>query len=130
LEPVIVYRRWTMTESFLEMDKGRAAEQCPSGNCAPDSRVVAARLAALSHPARIEILKHLSASGSCCCREVVDHLDLAQSTVSQHLKILVDAGLVRYEPDRHRSRYQLDREALAGVSASLATLVNSCCSGR
>ncbi|TIT50831.1 MAG: helix-turn-helix transcriptional regulator, partial [Mesorhizobium sp.] len=81
-------------------------------------------------PARIEILRHLSASRSCCCREVVDHLDLAQSTVSQHLKILVDAGLVRYEPDRQRSRYQVDRDALADVSASLAALVNSCCSGR
>ena len=96
----------------------------------PDSRAVAARLAALSHPARIEILKHLSASSSCCCREVVDHLDLAQSTVSQHLKILVEAGLVRFQPDRQRSRYEVDRAALADVSASLTALVNSCCSGR
>ncbi|ESX14054.1 metalloregulator ArsR/SmtB family transcription factor [Mesorhizobium sp. M0179] len=100
-------------------------------NCAPpQSRAVAACFAALSHPARIEILRHLSASRSCCCREVVDHLDLAQSTVSQHLKILVEAGLVRFEPDRQRSRYQLDRAALADVSASLTALVNSCCSGR
>jgi ArsR family transcriptional regulator, arsenate/arsenite/antimonite-responsive transcriptional repressor len=107
-----------MTESRLETDRDR---------CAPDSRAVAARLAALAHPARIEILKHLSASNSCCCREVVDHLDLAQSTVSQHLKVLVEAGLVRFAPDRQRSRYEVDREALAGVSASLNALVNSCC---
>ena len=100
-------------------------------NCAPpESRAVAARFAALSHPARIEILRHLSASNSCCCREVVDHLDLAQSTVSQHLKILVEAGLVRFQPDRQRSRYEVDRAALADVSASLTALVNSCCSGR
>lgn len=96
----------------------------------PESRAVAARFAALSHPARIEILKHLSAGNSCCCREVVDHLDLAQSTVSQHLKILVEAGLVRFQPDRQRSRYEVDRAALADVSASLTALVNSCCSGR
>jgi DNA-binding transcriptional ArsR family regulator len=96
---------------------------------APDSRAMAVRLAALSHPARIEILKHLSASESCCCREVVDHLDLAQSTVSQHLKVLVDAGLVRFATDRQRSRYEVDREALAAVSATVAELVNSCCSG-
>ncbi len=108
-----------MTASLSEQDHA---------HCAPAaSRAVAARFAALSHPARIEILRHLSASNSCCCREVVDHLDLAQSTVSQHLKILVDAGLVRFEPDRQRSRYQLDRAALADVSASLAALVNSCC---
>ncbi|MBZ9711283.1 metalloregulator ArsR/SmtB family transcription factor [Mesorhizobium sp. ESP7-2] len=98
--------------------------------CMPDSRAVAARFAALSHPARIEILKHLSASNSCCCREVVDHFDLAQSTISQHLKILVEAGLVRFEPDRQRSRYAVDRAALADVSASLSALIKSCCSGR
>ena len=97
---------------------------------APDSSAIAARMAALSHPARIEILKHLSASSSCCCREVVDRFDLAQSTVSQHLKILVEAGLVRFEPDRQRSRYAVNHAALADVSASLTALVNSCCSGR
>ena len=111
-----------MADSFTELD---LANRAP-----PESRAVAARFAALSHPARIEILKHLSASNSCCCREVVDHLDLAQSTVSQHLKILVEAGLVRFQPDRQRSRYEVDRAALADVSASLTALVNSCCSGR
>ncbi|CDX19106.1 putative DNA-binding transcriptional regulator [Mesorhizobium sp. ORS 3324] len=97
---------------------------------ASDSRAIAARFAALSHPARIEILKHLSASSCCSCREVVDHLDLAQSTVSQHLKILVEAGLVRFEADRQRSRYAVDHAALAGVSGLLDQLVNSCCASR
>ncbi|UVK44600.1 metalloregulator ArsR/SmtB family transcription factor [Mesorhizobium sp. AR07] len=115
-----------MTESLFEAGGSCRAPENP----AVDSRAIAARIAALSHPARIEILKYLSGSNSCCCREVVDHLDLAQSTVSQHLKILVEAGLVRFEPDRQRSRYEVDRAALAGVSASVAALVNSCCSGR
>jgi len=115
-----------MTESVFEPD--RAAGTLT--NCISDSRIVAARFAALSHPARIEILKHLSASSSCCCGEVVDRFDLAQSTVSQHLKILVEAGLVRFEPDRQRSRYAVDRAALAEISGSLNALVNSCCSGR
>ncbi|BCM18425.1 ArsR/SmtB family transcription factor [Mesorhizobium sp. J8] len=92
-----------------------------------DSHAMALRLAALSHPARIEILKRLSVSSCCSCREVVDHLDLAQSTVSQHLKVLVEAGLVRFEANRQRSRYAVDHAALAGVSASLTQLVNSCC---
>ncbi|TPN43312.1 helix-turn-helix transcriptional regulator [Mesorhizobium sp. B1-1-9] len=115
-----------MTESVLEPD--RATVALP--NCVSDSRAVAARFAALSHPARIEIIKYLSASNSRCCREVVDRFDLAQSTVSQHLKILVEAGLVRFEPDRQRSRYAVDRAALAEISASLGALVDSCCSGR
>ena len=100
--------------------------ESPESRCA-DSRAIALRLAALSHPARIEILKRLSASSCCSCREVVDHLDLAQSTVSQHLKILVEAGLVRFEADRQRSRYAVDHKALACVCASLAELVDSCC---
>ena len=99
--------------------------------CASDGqRQLAVRLAALSHPARIEILQHLARAESCCCRDVVEKLALAQSTVSQHLKILVEAGLVTFAPDRRRSRYEVDRAALAGLSASVATLVNSCCSGR
>jgi DNA-binding transcriptional ArsR family regulator len=91
-----------------------------------DSRAVATKLSALAHPARLEILRHLSASRSCCCRDVVDHLDLAQSTVSQHLKILVEAGLVRFAPDRQRSRYEVDGDALLDVSASVSELVATC----
>lgn len=94
------------------------------------AKVLAAKLAALSHPARIQILKHLSGSSACCCKDVVQQLDLAQSTVSQHLKVLVDAGLVRFSAERQRSLYEIDREALAGVSASVAGLVDTCCSGR
>lgn len=115
-----------MTDSLIETAGGCGSPE----SAAADSRAVAARLAALSHPARIEIIKHLSASHSCCCREVVDRLDLAQSTVSQHLKVLVEAGLVRFEPDRQRSRYAVDRAALTEISVSLNALVDSCCSGR
>lgn len=88
---------------------------------------LAPKLAALSHPARIQILRYLAGSGCCCCKDVVGHLDLAQSTVSQHLKILVDAGLVRFAPEKRRSRYQIDREALAGLSSSVSSFIDSCC---
>jgi DNA-binding transcriptional ArsR family regulator len=94
-----------------------------------DGSALAAKLAALSHPTRIEILRHLSAHRSCCCGQVVERLDLAQSTVSQHLKILVAAGLVRFEADGQRSRYAVDREALASVSDAVASFTKSCCSG-
>jgi DNA-binding transcriptional ArsR family regulator len=88
---------------------------------------VAAKLAALAHPTRIDILRHLGAAQSCCCKDVVERFDLAQSTVSQHLKILVDAGLVRFAPDKQRSRYQIDRAALAGLSGAFTALLGSCC---
>ena len=57
-------------------------------------------------------------------------MDLAQSTVSQHLKILVDAGLVRYAPDKQRSRYELDSEALSALAGSFGSLVENCCKAR
>ena len=88
--------------------------------------VLALRLGALAHPARIAILKHLSAAG-CCCKDVVERIDLAQSTVSQHLKVLVEAGLVRYAPDRQRSRYEIDRAAVASLSKAVGNLLDSCC---
>lgn len=92
-----------------------------------DTHQLAVRFAALGHPARIQILQHLAGEESCCCGDVVEKFDLAQSTVSQHLKVLVEAGLVRFQPDRRRSRYCLDREALSAMSGSVAALVKSCC---
>lgn len=91
------------------------------------AHLLAAQMGALSHPARLRILQHLSSKPACCCKEVVDCLDLAQSTVSQHLKILVEAGLVTYTPERPRSRYQVDRDALGRLSAGVADLANTCC---
>jgi len=91
------------------------------------SRDLAARFGALGHPARIEILRHLAQHECCCCGEVVQKLDLAQSTVSQHLKVLVEAGLVTFEPDRRKSRYRIDRQALTALSQAAETLVKSCC---
>ncbi len=99
------------------------------GCAAFSSERLAAGLAALAHPTRIEIVRHLAGQNACCCRDVVDRLDLAQSTVSQHLKVLVDAGLVRFAPDRQRSRYELDRAALQDLSSALAVLTEDCCAG-
>ncbi|XHB98791.1 metalloregulator ArsR/SmtB family transcription factor [Nitratireductor sp. ac15] len=83
-------------------------------------------VSALSHPARIEILKHLSGYDACCCKDVVRHLHLAQSTVSQHLKVLVDAGLVHVRPQRQSSRYEVDTEALQSLTEALAHLTQTC----
>jgi ArsR family transcriptional regulator len=91
------------------------------------SERLAARLSALSHPARLEILKHLAVADCCCCKEVVGRLDLAQSTVSQHLKVLVEAGLVRVKADRQRSLYEIDRAALADTASKVTALATACC---
>jgi DNA-binding transcriptional ArsR family regulator len=60
-----------------------------------DDQQVAAWAKALAHPARIAILRVLAERGSCVCGEVVQVLPLAQATVSQHLKELKEAGLIK-----------------------------------
>ena len=95
--------------------------------CETPPEMLAPKLSALAHPARIAILRHLAERDACCCKDVVARMDLAQSTVSQHLKILVEAGLVRFAPERQRSRYTVDREALAHLSESVGRLLQSCC---
>ena len=84
--------------------------------------VLAARCKALAHPARLAIVRALVRVGGsgCRCRDIVRGMPLAQSTVSQHLKILLEAGLIRGEAGGPRSCYWLDREALASVSDAMA----------
>lgn len=89
---------------------------------------------ALGHPARIAILRTLAERQTCLCGEVVDELPLAQATVSQHLKALKDAGLIRGETDGPRSCYCLDAPALRRVHEALDGLFGglncscACCS--
>jgi ArsR family transcriptional regulator len=52
---------------------------------------------ALGHPARVKILRILVRRNTCICGEIVEELPLAQSTVSQHLRVLKEAGLIRGE---------------------------------
>ena len=67
---------------------------------------------ALGHPARIQIVEHLKAIDHCICSEIVQILPLAQSTVSQHLKVLKASGLVNGEVEGPRTCYCLDRDIL------------------
>ena len=66
---------------------------------------------ALSHTARIAILKVLAQKNECICGELVDVLPLAQSTVSQHLKELKIAGLINGTVDGPRSCYCINWKA-------------------
>ena len=67
---------------------------------------------ALGHPARVHILRLLLARDACCCGELVDELPLAQATVSQHLKVLKNAGLIVGEIEGPRSSYCASRDRI------------------
>lgn len=65
---------------------------------------------ALSHPARIAILNLLLKRQACVCGDIVDELPLSQSTVSQHLKALKDAGLIKGDIDGASICYCIDEK--------------------
>lgn len=103
------------------MSSSKASACCPPANDQADARPVegpeadeelAALAKALGHPARVKILRLLSRREACVCGDIVDELPLAQSTVSQHLKILKEAGLVRGEVDGPRVCYCIEPRGL------------------
>jgi ArsR family transcriptional regulator, arsenate/arsenite/antimonite-responsive transcriptional repressor len=79
---------------------------------------------ALAHPARIAILKVLAKHNECICGQIVDVLPLAQSTVSQHLKELKEAGLVKGTVDGPRSCYCINWKAFEKFSEEFNGLFN------
>jgi DNA-binding transcriptional ArsR family regulator len=84
---------------------------------------------ALGHPARIAILEFLSTSDSCICGSIVDKLPLSQSTVSQHLRELKNAGLIKGEIDGARVCYCINDHAFEEARELLGIFLNkkSCC---
>jgi ArsR family transcriptional regulator, arsenate/arsenite/antimonite-responsive transcriptional repressor len=113
------------------MKKPRPEAACPPPDDRVDLRPVEgpkadeelAELAkALGHPARVKILRLLALRNACVCGELVDELPLAQSTVSQHLKVLKDAGLIRGEISGPRTCYCLEPRAVRRLKALVGAL--------
>lgn len=80
---------------------------------------------ALGHPARIAILRLLINREACVCGDIVDELPLSQSTVSQHLKELKDAGLIKGDIDGAKICYCIDEKEWAEAKNYLNTFFNS-----
>lgn len=83
---------------------------------------LAAFAKALSHPARIAILKVLAQHNECICGDIVDILPLAQSTVSQHLKELKNAGLIDGSIDGPRSCYCINWKVFEKFNGDFGSL--------
>ena len=80
---------------------------------------------ALGHPARISILKLLASKQTCICGDIVDELPLSQSTVSQHLKELKDAGLIKGEIDGATVCYCIDEKEWKNAQAWINKLFDT-----
>lgn len=89
----------------------------------PEADDEVAKLAkAIGHPARVRILRILSRKEARVCSQIVDELPLAQSTVSEHLRILKEAGLVRSSQDGVRVGYCIDFDGLRRLKALVAII--------
>ena len=111
------------------MNEQDTPDCCPPPNAEPDLRPVegkeadeelAALAKAIGHPARVQILRILVHRTTCVCGDIVDELPLAQSTVSQHLKVLKEAGLIRGEVDGPRVCYCIEPRALRRLKVLVA----------
>ena len=83
---------------------------------------LAALAKALGHPARVQIMRLLVRREACICGDIVDELPLAQSTVSQHLKVLKEVGLIRGDIDGPRVCYCVEPRTLRRLKALVGGL--------
>jgi ArsR family transcriptional regulator len=87
-------------------------------------------LRALGHPVRLEILRILmTRSDNCCCNDVTDCLSLAQSTVSQHLKVLLDAGIIERKAQGTRNNYCVRTDRLAAFGSAVSGYLDQLAQG-
>ena len=108
-----------------------ACRPVPALRGTPDARPVEGSAAdeeladlskAVGHPARVAILRLLARREACICGDIVDELPLAQSTVSQHLKVLKEAGLIRGDIDGPRVCYCVEPRTLRRLKALVGSL--------
>lgn len=91
-----------------------------------DDEIILADISkALSHPARIKILKILSNTKGCLCGDIVDLLPLAQSTVSQHLKELKRVGLITGEYESPKICYCLNDNVIKNLLIRLNYFIDN-----
>ena len=77
---------------------------------------------ALGHPTRLRIIKHLMAIKACVCGELVDIFPFAQSTISQHLKLLKEAGIVCGQIEGPKTYFCVDKQALKDLMTCMELL--------
>jgi ArsR family transcriptional regulator len=101
--------------------------QRPGDARTPTDEDLARAARALAHPARIHIVRLLASQDSCRGADVFSELPLAQSTISEHIRILKDAGLVSATPRGTGMVYCLVPEAVSTLGAALGSIAESSC---
>lgn len=90
-----------------------------------EQNAIAEMSKALGHPARIAILEYLIKTGLCVCGDIVNELPLAQATVSQHLKELKNAGLIKGCLEGNNVCYCINPDALKFLGNFISCILNN-----
>jgi DNA-binding transcriptional ArsR family regulator len=105
-----------------------------TANFTESQNAIALIAKALGHPARVAIMEHLLKVNACICGDIVNELPLAQATVSQHLKELKNAGLIKGEVEGNAICYCINEDTIDNLlsyirkfSESLARRNTTCC---
>jgi len=80
---------------------------------------------ALGHPARVAIVEHLAKMNECVCGKIVEIIPLAQPTVSQHLKELKNAGIIKGEVEGNSVCYCIDKKTIETIAQYFANLLKN-----
>lgn len=110
-----------MTQECSPKPQSQEPDLRPVEGAAADEEL-AALAKALGHPARVQIVRLLARRTTCVCGDIVEHLPLSQSTVSQHLKVLKDVGIIRGEIDGPRVCYCLNPRTLRRLRSLISSL--------
>ena len=105
-----------------------------TGHFTGKQNAIAILAKALGHPARIAIVEYLIKVDTCICGDIVNELPLAQPTVSQHLKELKNAGIIKRNIEGNAICYCIDERAIeklqnyfGNISIKLTARKNNCC---
>jgi ArsR family transcriptional regulator len=93
-----------------------------------DKKRLARMLKALGNPIRFQIVEYLASNQSCITNDIVHTLPLAQSTVSQHLKVLREAGLIEGETEGPATCYCINPEGIQWLKEQIGSWLPECCS--
>lgn len=105
-----------------------------TGHFTDKQNAIATLAKALGHPARVAIVEYLMKVDTCICNDIVNELPLAQPTISQHLKELKNAGLIKGNIEGNAICYCIDEKAViklqkyfGNISTKLTKKNNNCC---
>lgn len=86
---------------------------------------LADRLRAIAHPARLAILQHIAASDDCICTDLSRQIHLAQATVSQHLRVLKDVGIIKGTIEGNSVCYCIDQSFLEALKIDFLDMLST-----